>query len=67
MQPPEEGTISIETLRFLTERAGLQLSDEQLAEVAHIYDPAQVEELRKLDLESVEPATVFIPPDGSEE
>ena len=52
--------ISIETLRVLAERAGLKLTDQELAEVRKVYHPSQVARLRELDLEKYEPAPIFI-------
>jgi len=54
--PAGEEKISIDTLRFMAERAGLHLDDEALAEVQRIYDPTQVSSLRQLNLEPLEPA-----------
>ena len=59
--PSSEGKISIDTLRSMAERAGLDLDDEELAEVQQIYDPTQVASLRQLNLETIEPASIFIP------
>lgn len=59
--PSSEGKISIDTLRSMAERAGLHLNDEELAEIQQIYDPTQVAGLRALNLEPLEPASIFIP------
>ncbi len=59
--PSSEGRISIDTLRSMAERVGLHLDDEELEEVQRIYDPTQVASLRQLNLEPIEPASIFIP------
>jgi len=45
----------------MAEQAGLHLNEEELAELQLIYDPTQVAGLRALNLEALEPATLFIP------
>lgn len=56
-----EGGISLQILRSMTEQAGLHLNDEELAEMQRIYDPTQVAGLRALYLQTLEPASIFIP------
>lgn len=60
MQSSDEST-SIEVLRSMAERAGLHLNDEELAEIQRIYDPTQLAALRALNLEPLEPASIYIP------
>jgi hypothetical protein len=57
--PPLEAPLEI--LRVLARRAGLQLSEEELAEVRRLYDPVEVARLRELNLEPIEPACIYIP------
>ena len=56
-----EGGSSLQILRPMTEQAGLHLDDEELAEMQHIYDPTQVAGLRALNLQTLEPASIFVP------
>lgn len=60
MQPSEVG-VSLEKLRSMAEQIGLQLSDDELVEVQRLYDPTQVAGLRALNLEPLEPASIYIP------
>ena len=56
-----DSEVPIETLRFLAERAGLELTDQELAEIGKFYNPAQGKRLLELDLGKYEPAPIYIP------
>ncbi len=53
--------VSIETLRFLADRAGLTLTDQELADIGNFYNPAQMRRLLELDLKDYEPAPIYFP------
>ena len=59
----ETGTTSMEHLRSLVERAGMDLTDQELAELLPIYDShaRQAALLHNLDLDQEDLAVTFLP------
>ena len=60
---PEQGEVSMEEFRFMADRAGLGLSDEELEELKPIYDlyAAYAAQLHAINFGAEEMVTEFHP------